>query len=111
LDVRGGGAALLLHAASEAKIADACHQPSVEKHIRALHIAVDDLHVRVKVRQTSRHVGENEDALVGRERTATVTAGEALVQRTALHQRVHEARLRPVEGGAVQRHDVGVAHL
>ena len=111
LHVRRRRGARLVDRAREAEVADASDEAAVEQHVGGLDVAMDHLRVRVEVGEAAGDVGEDEDALARGERAAAARARKAIVQRAALHESVHEARLRAVQRRAEERHDVGVHHL
>jgi len=72
------------------------------------------LDLRVQKCQATRNVGEHKDALVGSERcmcNITHAARQAVLQTTALHQRVDQTRHSTIRAAAQQLHDVGVLYL
>ena len=55
----------------ETKVTDAANEPAVEQHVGRLDVAMDNLDVCVQVHQATRDVGQDDDALVGRESAST----------------------------------------
>ena len=71
LDVRRRWSTAVPHLSCETKVTDAANEPAVEQHVGRLDVAMDNLDVCVQVHQATCNVGQDDDALVGRESAST----------------------------------------
>ena len=73
------------------EVADAALTTSVQQHVDALDVTVNDTHLRVQVNQTPFNVRQHKNPLVDRQRYQGTAASErqVLLQATTLHQGVH----------------------
>ncbi len=78
---------------SDAKVSNTVMIISVQQHVCALDVTVNDTHLRVQVDQTPSNVRQHKNPLVDRQRYqgTVVSARQTVLQDTTLHQDVDQA--------------------
>ncbi len=86
---------VVVEGSSDAKVADAALTTSVQQHVCARNVTVNDTYLRVQLGQTPCNVRQHKNSLVGRQRhqgteaSARQTLRQTVLQATTLHQGVH----------------------